>query len=291
MSDRNTTTECYLCGCAAHSRRNGTVRDNLELAVLECSRCKLVFLSSFDHIEKDFYEQSGMHFTPIDTGAWLRQTAVDDERRFTQFRRIAENKSVLDFGCGAGGFLVRLKGVASSVCGVEVESRLASHFSEIGLDVRRSIEEFDQTFDLITLFHVLEHFPDPASLLVQLSAKLKLGGRIIVEVPNSEDALLTLYHCDSFSNFTYWGCHLFLFNAATLSALVDKAGLTLDYVQHYQRYSVANHLHWLAKGKPGGHAVWHFLDSNELCSAYEKSLAAIGRTDTLLASISAKALV
>ena len=286
MSDHTIEPSCYLCGSRFFFRRAGTVRDNPELTVMECRQCGLVFLSSFKHIENGFYEQSGMHSKPIDIKAWLCQTSSDDERRFVQFRRTIENRSVLDFGCGAGGFLQRADTVASSVYGVEVESRLASHFSTTGLDVRKSIDEFDCTFDIITLFHVLEHFPDPVNLLRQLSARLKPGGRIIVEVPNSDDALLSLYTCDPFVNFTYWGCHLYLFKATTLSSLVDKAGLSLDYIQHHQRYSVANHLYWLSNGQPGGHAKWHFLDSEELSCAYEKSLAAIGRTDTLIASIS-----
>lgn len=281
---------CYLCGGENISRRSGSVRDNPKLEVLECTSCGLVFLSSFAHIENEFYEKSGMHAQPIDVDAWLRQSASDDDRRFKQFRRRIENTSILDFGCGAGGFLSRARNVASRVCGVEIESRLASFFHDNALDVRQNIDEFEETFDIITLFHVLEHFPDPIALLRQLSEKLKPGGQIIVEVPNSDDALLTLYQCDAFSHFTYWSCHLFLFNAVTLSAAAQKAGLSVNYLQHIQRYTPANHLYWLSKGQPGGHAKWHFLDSEEMNSAYEKSLAAIGRSDTLICALSKSAI-
>jgi 2-polyprenyl-3-methyl-5-hydroxy-6-metoxy-1,4-benzoquinol methylase len=279
---------CYLCGGEHFTKRTGSVRDNGELKVLECVTCGLVFLSSFEHIKSDFYEQSGMHAQDIDVQAWLRQSASDDDRRFRQFRRCLENKTILDFGCGAGGFLSRARNVASRVCGIEIEARLAPFFRENALDVRRDIDDFDETFDIITLFHVLEHFPDPVSLLRQLAQKLRPGGRIIVEVPNSDDALLTLYRCEPFTHFTYWSCHLFLFKSDTLAALTRKADLAVDYLQHIQRYTPANHLHWLSCGRPGGHAKWHFLDSEELSAAYEKSLAAIGRTDTLICTLSRK---
>lgn len=281
---------CYLCGGGNISQRTGSVRDNPELKVLECASCGLVFLSSFAHIEKDFYEKSGMHAQPIDVDAWLRQSAADDDRRFKQFRRRIENASILDFGCGAGGFLSRARNVASRVCGVEIESRLASFFRDNALDIRRNIDEFDETFDIITLFHVLEHFPDPIALLRQLAEKLRPGGQIIVEVPNSDDALLTLYQCDAFAHFTYWSCHLFLFNAQTLAATARKAGFSVNYLQHIQRYTLANHLYWLSMGQPGGHAKWHFLDSEDMNAAYEKSLAAIGRSDTLVCSLSKPAI-
>jgi hypothetical protein len=98
--------------------------------------------------------------------------------------------------------------------------------------------------------------------------------------------LLTLYESTPFSEFTYWSCHLYLFNSSNLALLVRKAGLKMNYVKQIQRYPLSNHLYWLAKGKPGGHQKWHFLDSTELHAAYERQLAAIGKCDTILASIS-----
>ena len=123
-------------------------------------------------------------------------------------------------------------------------------------------------------------------MLRQLATRLRGGGRIIIEVPSSADALLTMYESAPFSEFTYWSCHRYLFNAANLPFLAKKAGLTLEYVSHIQRYPLSNHLSWLAKGKPGGHQLWSFLDNEELSRAYEARLASLGRTDTLMASLS-----
>jgi hypothetical protein len=136
------------------------------------------------------------------------------------------------------------------------------------------------------MFHVLEHIPDPRSVLEQLSTMLTSGGQIVVEVPNADDALLTLYHSEPFAHFTYWSCHLFLYTAQTLKMLFSQVNLKINYIRQIQRYPLSNHLYWLANGKPGGHEKWHFLDSPELRAAYEKQLAAIGKCDTLVASIS-----
>jgi hypothetical protein len=136
------------------------------------------------------------------------------------------------------------------------------------------------------MFHVLGHAPDPKSILVELSEILANNGQIIVEVPNADDVLLTFYHREPFSNFTYWSCHLFLFTFKTLEMLFSKVNLKVNYIKQIQRYPLVNHLYWLANGKPGGHQKWHFLDSPELHAAYEKQLAAIGKCDTILASIS-----
>ena len=138
-------------------------------------------------------------------------------------------------------------------------------------------------YDLITAFHVVEHIQDPRGIISNLGKLLKPKGRLIVEVPNADDALLTLYDCDAFQRFTYMSQHLFLFNASTLALLAKQAGLRDIAIQYYQRYSLANHLHWLSLGRPGGHQHWAFLDTPELSHTYAQSLSAIGRTDTLIA--------
>ena len=280
--------KCYLCGCTEHRRRPGKVRDDERLEILECKGCGLVFLSR-TKLPEGFYEQSCMHTgepQPIDE--WLRDTDRDDERRFRYLSEAMTNRDVLDFGCGVGGFLLKARTKAHHVAGIELEVRLQPHFQTNGLDVFQNIADLpsDQRYDLITAFHVVEHLEDPANMLRQLAARLRGEGGIIIEVPSASDALLTLYESTPFSEFTYWSCHLYLFNAANLPLLANKAGLKLEYVSHIQRYPLSNHIYWLAKGKPGGHQLWHFLDSDELASAYEARLASMGRTDTLMASLS-----
>ncbi len=140
-------------------------------------------------------------------------------------------------------------------------------------------------YDLITAFHVVEHLPNPRDMLSRLAQLLQPKGRMIVEVPSAEDALLTLYDCDAFQRFTYWSQHLFLFTAASLETLAKQAGLKALAIQHYQRYPLSNHLHWLSQGKPGGHQHWSFIDNPDLMNAYAQTLASIGKTDTLIAHL------
>ncbi len=276
---------CYLCNGREFVRRPGQVRDDPSLEVLECRACGLVTLSSFDHISKEFYAESGMHAEELSVPDWLKQTEGDDTRRLEFTRQAVKNKRVLDFGCGNAGFLMRAKTAAAVAAGVEPEARLRPHFLKNGLQVWEKLSDVDETFDVITLFHVLEHLPDPRQVLEGLGRLLRPSGRIIIEVPNANDALLTLYRCEPFTRFTYWSCHLFLFTAKTLVELCAQAGFRVDAVNHIQRYPLSNHMHWLAQGKPGGHQVWQFLDSPELHAAYESRLAAREATDTVIATI------
>jgi len=271
-------TSCYICGGEKFIRRPGKVRDNASLEVMECTDCGLVFLSAFSHIKEGFYENSGMHDGTIDITNWIRETSCDDERRFNYLRRELENRSVLD--------LLKAKEAAKQADGLEPENALKMYFQTNALNVYSKIDDIADKYDLITLFHVLEHLPDPRSMLVRVSELLERNGQIIVEVPNAKDALLTLYNCEPFTNFTYWSCHLFLFTKETLIRLGEQAGLKIDYVEQVQRYPISNHLYWLSKGKPGGHFEWNFIDSTELNAAYEKQLSNIGVCDTIIAGFS-----
>ena len=283
--------KCYLCGGTKFNKRPGRVRDRPELEVFECASCGLVFLSSFDHIRYGFYESSEMHGeeTP-DVQAWLKDTAWDDERRFQYLKSVLPNRKLLDFGCGAGGFLLNARELAATAHGVESEKRLSNHYLSHGLTVFQNLSEIPKDirggYDIISMFHVLEHIPEPRSILSELSEMLSDDGQIIVEVPNADDALLTLYNNKPFSYFTYWSCHLFLFTSKTLQMLFDQMDLKVNYIKQIQRYPLSNHLYWLANGRPGGHQKWHFLNSPDMHVAYENQLAAIGKCDTIMASIS-----
>ena len=283
---------CYICNSNEILERRGTVRDNSTLKILECNNCGLVFLSSFAHIDQAFYENSKMHedSSTVDIKSWINMTEEDDQRMFEYIKNIISDKLLLDFGCGNANFMLKTKKIAADVCGVDLETRLEKYYIKKNLNVYKTIENIPKgkRFDLITLKHVLEHIPKPDDILKSLSRLLNKNGQIVIEVPNAEDALISLYECDSFTKFTYWSCHLYLFSQLSLKLLAEKADIKLNYIKQIQRYNLGNHLYWLAKGKPGGHEIWNFLNSPHLHSHYEKTLETIGKCDTLLASFSIK---
>lgn len=281
----NSDMICYLCGHPDFIVRKGTVRDNSSLQILECADCGLVTLSSHQHIHPGHYEESGMHGDGLPSvESWLRETEHDDLRRFEMLKTAIVNRKVLDFGCGAAGFLRLAQTLAAEVAGVEPERRVREHRGD-AIALYGSLEDAGGEYDLITAFHVVEHLPDPGSTLKALAARLKDRGRLVIEVPSSEDVLLTLYDCEAFQRFTYWSQHLFLFNAETLRRLATQAELRVVSIRQFQRYPLSNHLHWLSRHQPGGHQHWSFLDTPALTEAYAASLAAVGKCDTLIAHL------
>lgn len=280
---------CYLCGNASYTIRPGKARDNPSLVPLECTVCGLVVLSSFEHISKSFYEDSRMHADAPCAQDIITQIGHEDgARRYNDFLHFLVEKNVLDIGCGDGSFLALAKTVASKVVGVEPDKRWRAKHKTLGLEVVPSLSDLPSgaIFDTVSMFHVLEHIPDPLQLLDNiltfLEKKSKGGGKLLVEVPSANDALLTLYENKAFSEFTYWSCHLFLYTPDTLQALMRKAGLLTLEMRQYQRYPLANHLYWLVNGKPAGQTRWPELNTSTLNHAYADALAALGKCDTII---------
>lgn len=281
---------CYICSNDKFITRSGVVRDNQNLSVLECTNCGLVTLSSIDHITEGHYQDSKMHGEkPLPITDWLNETKADDDRRFEMLKQKIVNSRVLDFGCGCGGFLLNAKQLTKHVEGVELEDRLQPWFEDNKIKVWTSLSELkkdeSKKYDLITSFHVFEHLADPRQMLKDIAELLNNEGEFIIEVPSANDALLTLYNSEPFSRFTYWSQHLFLFTSHTLSELVKQSGLKLQWQKQVQRYSLSNHLYWLSKGLPSGHHKWAFLNDPLLNELYAAQLAAIDKTDTLMAGI------
>jgi 2-polyprenyl-3-methyl-5-hydroxy-6-metoxy-1,4-benzoquinol methylase len=107
----------------------------------------------------------------------------------------AERGKVLDVGCGNGAFLARMKLLGWQCTGIETDP-LAAQFARdsFGLNVREGTLGdagfSDDSFDVVTLSHVIEHVHSPQDLLMQCRRVLKPGGKLVVLTPN----ILSLGH-------------------------------------------------------------------------------------------------
>ena len=209
----------------------------------------------------------------------------DDDRRFKQFKHLLKNKNILDYGCGWGGFLRNVKNY-KSLSGVEVRTECKNFINrnfKKKIDLRDKIDSFEKKFDIITMFHVLEHIPYQINTLKILKSKLKNKGKIIIEVPHAKDFLILQEELKEFKDFTFWSEHLILHTYNSLKTILKKAGFKNINIQYYQRYNFSNHLGWFLKRKPGGHNFYKEIVSDKLNLSYCENLKKLGQTDTLIA--------
>ena len=152
----------------------------------------------------------------------------DDYRRISQFDKLLKNKNILDFGCGWGGFLSYIKNY-KSLNGVELRRECINHIKNNNKKIKISndINYFKKKFDIITMFHVLEHIPYQVSTLKLLKSKLKNKGKIIIEVPHAEDFLILQDNLEEFKKFTFWSEHLILHTYRSLKTVLFKSGFKI----------------------------------------------------------------
>ncbi|MBR2525773.1 class I SAM-dependent methyltransferase [bacterium] len=273
MSDK-----CRLCDSKKIKLIKKGVRDNQDIDVFKCQNCGLEFLSKTNQANEQFYENGQMHAS-YDVENWFKSTLSDDKRRAELLKKYIKNKDILDFGTGNGGFLLQAQKYTKNVFGYDLDKSLAEHYKKYNLDVKNSMDEFTQKFDVITMFHVLEHIENPEHVLEKLKNCLKPNGKVIIEIPNSNDALLTLYKSEAFKNFTYWSCHLYAYNEKNIKKVISSA-FKIDKITHLQRYPYTNHIGWLKDKKAGGqkrYKTYKFINY-----LYVLFLKLTKKTDTLL---------
>ena len=262
-----------------------------EIPVYIDKSSKIIFLESVD-TDNVYYEhhktedREGNRSLIQTRGGEVVETVSleDSERRFRQFREFIEGRKICDFGTGYGDFLMASRDAADLCFGVELRGHCLEHLSKSQPDipVKKSIAEFDEAFDLVTLFHVLEHIPYQVETLAEIGSKIAAGGRIIVEVPHSRDFLIQSLDIPAFREFTFWSEHLVLHTEQSLRRVLEESGFEDVTITPYQRYGFTNHLHWFLHGKPGGHEVFSDLENRELDQAYRQARESDFTCDTII---------
>ena len=135
---------------------------------------------------------------------------------------------VLDVGCGDGGFLHRMQRLGWSATGVDfdpkaienAQARYGSSLTLINTDLSQAHFP-DDSFDVVTMSHVIEHVSDPVALLAEARRVLKPGGRLVVTTPNIQS-----FGHEKFQD-CWWGLdaprHLQIFTLTALKLCARKA--------------------------------------------------------------------
>jgi 2-polyprenyl-3-methyl-5-hydroxy-6-metoxy-1,4-benzoquinol methylase len=261
------------------------VRDREDVKVLRCKRSGVIILDRTDHIsEKHYISMEDLSYWSTQNLKQARkETYEDDLRRSELFRGLIKNRIWLDFGTGSGGILELLSKSAKETYAVELQTGPREQLVKEGYKVYEDIHEVPRSdLEVVTLFHVLEHLPEPIKVLTEIREKMADSGKIIIEVPHANDLLISFLEIEEFKEHTFWSEHLILHTRQSLKALMEKSGFRNVAVEGFQRYPLSNHLYWLSKGKPGGHKEWSQLNTKELTESYGRTLNSLDMTDTLI---------
>jgi 2-polyprenyl-3-methyl-5-hydroxy-6-metoxy-1,4-benzoquinol methylase len=156
-------------------------------------------------------------------------------------------RKLLDVGCGAGQFLRAAIDAGWDAEGVELNRENACAVAEFGIRVFWGTLEdaafSDATFDVVSLWDVLEHIPCPVHFLLETLRILKPGGLVFLQSPNIDSDVASIWGIR-----WPWLClpdHLYHFSPRTIDILLQKAGFLVHRVSTWEDFvtrlkSIAN---------------------------------------------------
>lgn len=124
--------------------------------------------------QKNFFEK---------TYQLVRNVSLKQKRKLVS--KLSNGKQILDIGCGTGDFLKELNLHGFQTTGFEPNSKAATIATQKGINLIDDYKKLpDATFDVITMWHVLEHVYDLHEQIAELKRLIKPNGVIIIAVPN-----------------------------------------------------------------------------------------------------------
>jgi len=203
--------------------------------VVQCVTCGLIYTNprvrtdvTGQRLEGDQEELEQDHGTEL---ALYRARFA--ERLDWMASRLTPGAAVLDIGCAWGYFLGEGIKRGLQMHGVEISPLTAGFARKICPRVHVGTLDTapwpEQCFDAVTLWHTLEHVPDPSALLQQVHRLLKPGGTLVIEVPDV-GSRIARNQKERWVHFRPLS-HLYYFDRTTLGALLEKTGFTCDCVE------------------------------------------------------------
>lgn len=170
-----------------------------EFEIMECDDCKLLFTypcPAPDKIGSYYKSEDYLSHNEEKKGLFAKIYNIVKKRNiknkfniaFDGFQKHTQNPKILDIGCGIGDFLLYAKNNGCNVAGIEpddnarkiAEKKLYSKV--LSPDELQNIP--DNSFDIITMWHVLEHVDNLKIEIYHLQRILKKNGKLVLALPN-----------------------------------------------------------------------------------------------------------
>jgi 2-polyprenyl-3-methyl-5-hydroxy-6-metoxy-1,4-benzoquinol methylase len=236
-----THNNCPLCGAeniSASLKATDHLLTRELFEIFKCNSCGFLFTQGVppaDEIGK--YYQSQDYISHSDNRKGLMNKLYHFGRtlmlkkKYGMVNKVAKGMKLLDVGCGTGYFPAFMKQKGYQVAGVEADQKARAFAEkEFGITVH-SPEDFlnhriERKFDVITLWHVLEHLDNFDLYLEKMLEQLSPGGSLVIALPNCS-ALDARYYKKFWAGYDV-PRHLWHFTPSTFKILAEKHGLRIS---------------------------------------------------------------
>lgn len=233
------STECPVCknGLSVLFKTIDYACTREEFTIFKCASCNLLVTGLDPDIQLTNYYNFPEYYSHITKGKGLIAALYDSVKVITlnsKQRLIRKNTintgTILDIGCGTGDFLKKMKDNGWTVEGTE-PNEAANKNAEVRLSqkIYTNLEQINQKYDVITLWHVLEHIPNTSHTFDQILSCLKPSGLLVIAVPNHESF-------DSKYYGKFWAGldvprHLWHFSKESIFKLADQKNINIKDVR------------------------------------------------------------
>lgn len=236
---------CPICNSLAiayvHNSIDYTVSKK-KFSIWECHNCFVRFTQEVpSQLEIGSYYKAEAYISHTDTQKGLinkiyhkvRNYTLKSKRKLIQHETNQSKGNILDIGCGTGAFLNEMKLADWDVAGLEPDKKASKMASKLyGINTQNPEVLFQlpkNSYDVITMWHVLEHVHQLHEYIKALHDLIKDNGSIFIAVPN-----YTSFDASHYEE--YWAAydvprHLFHFSPQSMETLLNKHGLKLKSIK------------------------------------------------------------
>ena len=237
-------SNCPVCRSAnispALSAKDYTVSSHI-FSIEKCNDCTAMFTQDVppqDAIAAYYQSENYVSHSNTQKGFInclyhsIRKITLTSKRNLIKKETGIATGKILDAGCGTGAFLNEMRNSGWGITGLEPDETARKNAIELfNINPLPSHKIFDlppQSFDAITMWHVLEHVHQLQEYLAQLKKLLTKNGRLFIAVPN-----YTSYDAQHYNQ--YWAAydvprHLYHFSPQSIKTLMAAHGLQVKKI-------------------------------------------------------------
>lgn len=229
---------CFLCNnteFTEHINSKDFSVSKEEFIIVKCNNCDFHFTNPRPiDVDLEKYYISDHYISHNNTSKtlfektyqFIRKIAI--KGKFNLINSFIKNGKILDIGCGTGDFLNKCKSEGWETKGIEpsnIARKKAIKNHSLSVEENPDLTKINGEFDIITMWHVLEHVTELNQTVIQLNRLLNKNGKVIIAVPNYKSYDSSFYK-------KYWAAydlpiHLYHFSKESISKLFEKHEFSL----------------------------------------------------------------